>query len=160
MLATQPDPILPPPPPFTQCINKNITLNLFTQGRGVGRSTSESAREALVHKRGRKYQHDWLYRQSIKTIQYQQRRHLGFGVFTVIWSMPWRIPVFRAWSPPPASSRTRCEDHRVSWGGGQTSPPGGARYRTPAGSQCRTSGCPGSPPVWCSCTSWNQALNI
>ncbi len=63
MLSTQPDPI--PPPPVTNNTYKYIPLYLFTKGRGEGRRwTSEKVRGALVHKRGRKYQQDWLNLQS------------------------------------------------------------------------------------------------
>ncbi len=79
----------PLPPCYT--LYKYITLYLFTQGRGEGgwgwMRTSEKVRGALVHKRGRKYQHDWLYLLSINSIKHQWRRHLWFGVFIVIWSM-------------------------------------------------------------------------
>jgi hypothetical protein len=44
-----------PPPCYT--LYEYIPLYLFTQGRGA-RWTSEKVRGALVHKRGRKYQHD------------------------------------------------------------------------------------------------------
>jgi hypothetical protein len=54
--------------------------------------------------RGRKYQHDWLYLMSINSIKHQERRHLGFGVFIVIWSV-WKILArllnFPAKSPCP-----------------------------------------------------------
>jgi hypothetical protein len=61
MLSTQPDPS-PPPPRYT--LYKYIPLYLFTQGGGGVRRTYEKVRGALVHKRGQKYQHDWLYLQS------------------------------------------------------------------------------------------------
>ncbi len=53
MLSTQPDPFSPPPPYYT--------LH-HTHGRGAGgwSWTSEKVRGAIVHKRGRKYQHDLL----------------------------------------------------------------------------------------------------
>ncbi len=47
-------------------------------------------RGTIVHKTGSKYQHNWLYctyLQSINSIKHQKRRHLGYGVFIVIWSM-------------------------------------------------------------------------
>jgi len=42
-------------------------LYSFTQGRVEGgeRRTSEKVRAAIVHKRGQKNQHDWLYLQPI-----------------------------------------------------------------------------------------------
>ncbi len=52
-----------------------------TSKNGEERWTNEMIRGALVHKRVRKYQHDWLYLQSINSIKHQQRRHLGFGVY-------------------------------------------------------------------------------
>jgi hypothetical protein len=59
----------PPPPPY-------IPVYLFTQGRGGGgggggRWPSEKVRGAIIHKRGRKYQHDWLYLQSINSFIHQ-----------------------------------------------------------------------------------------
>jgi hypothetical protein len=49
-----------PSPPVTHCINTVHTpvLILTGNGGGEGRSTSEKVRGALVHKKGRKYQHD------------------------------------------------------------------------------------------------------
>ncbi len=44
-------------------------------------------RGATVHKWSRKYQHDWLYLQSINSIKHQWRWHLGFCVFFVPSSM-------------------------------------------------------------------------
>ncbi len=81
-------PITSTPRPFTRCMN---TYQLPHRERGVGgggRWTSEKVREALVHKRGRKFQHDWPYIiQSINSFNHQERRHLGFGVFIDIRSM-------------------------------------------------------------------------
>ncbi len=52
------------PPPLTHCIR----VYLFTQGRGGGESwTREKVKGATVHKAGSKYQHDWLYLQSINS---------------------------------------------------------------------------------------------
>jgi hypothetical protein len=49
------DPILHPPPHTVYV----YTVYLFTQGRGGGRElTREKVRGAIVHKAGRKYQHD------------------------------------------------------------------------------------------------------
>jgi hypothetical protein len=77
----------PPPPLYTVWIHTPV-LTVFTQGQGGGiGEPSEKVSGALVHKRGRKYQHGWLYFQSINSIKHQKRRHLGFGVFKDIWSM-------------------------------------------------------------------------
>jgi hypothetical protein len=47
------------PPSLCHTLYKYIPLYLLKQGRGEGgRRTSEKVRGALVHKRGRKYQHD------------------------------------------------------------------------------------------------------
>jgi hypothetical protein len=47
------------------------TVHLFTQGRGEGgrggELTREKVRGAIVHKAGRKYQHDRMYLQSINS---------------------------------------------------------------------------------------------
>ncbi len=61
---------------------------MWGEGGGGGLNWREG-RAALVHKRGRKYQHDWLYLQSINSVKHLWRRQLGFGVFIVIWSMCW-----------------------------------------------------------------------
>jgi hypothetical protein len=47
-------------------------------------------RGAQSSQEGSKNQHDGLYLQSINSIKHQKRRHLGFGVFIVIWSMIYR----------------------------------------------------------------------
>ncbi len=72
---------LPPPPPLHTKYIYPCTYSHREGGGEGGRWTSEKVRGALVHKRGRKYQHDWLYLQSINCVKYQKRRHLGFGVF-------------------------------------------------------------------------------
>jgi hypothetical protein len=78
----------PPPTPVTHWMNTDPCTYSHRDGGGRGvRWTSEKVRGALVHKRGQKYQHDWLGLQSINSIKHQKRRHLGFGVFIVIWSM-------------------------------------------------------------------------
>jgi hypothetical protein len=63
MLSTQPD----TPPPF-YTLYKYIPLYLFTQEGG---RLSEKVEGALVHKRGREYQHDLLYLQSTNYIKHQ-----------------------------------------------------------------------------------------
>ncbi len=65
-----------PPPPFTHCI-RTCT---FTQGRGAER-TREKVRETTVHKLGRKYQHGWLYLQSITLINACRKGPLQVNVF-------------------------------------------------------------------------------
>jgi hypothetical protein len=55
--------------------------------------------------RGRKYQNDLLYLQSTNSIKHQLRRHLGFDVFVVYWSM---APGHAA----PAGWRGRDRGHR------------------------------------------------
>ncbi len=72
---------LRPLPYVTHCIQTG------KGGGGVGGSTSEKVRGSLIQKRGRKYQHDRLYLQSINSIKHQLRQHLWSGVFIVIWSM-------------------------------------------------------------------------
>jgi len=57
MLSTQPDPLLP-------CYTLYKYIPLYIP----------------------QYQYDWLYLQSVNSIKHQERRHLGFGVFSVIWS--------------------------------------------------------------------------
>ncbi len=68
-------PFSPPttPPPVTHCIiTYPCTYSHRERGGGSGRSTSEKVRGAQVHKRGRKYQHDLLYHQSINSIKYNK----------------------------------------------------------------------------------------
>ncbi len=55
--------------PVTHCKNTNPCT--YSHREGGGRWTSEKATWALVHDRGRKYQHDWLYLQSINSIKQQ-----------------------------------------------------------------------------------------
>ncbi len=80
----RPPPLLWPhnPPPYTlyTCIQYN-----YSQRGGVrrgGEVTRDKIRGAIVHKAGRKYQHDWLYLQSINSIKNQWRRHLGFDALS------------------------------------------------------------------------------
>jgi hypothetical protein len=56
MLSTHPDPL----PPHFYTLYKYIPMYLFTQRREGGGGIGESVkvRGSLVHKRGRKYQHD------------------------------------------------------------------------------------------------------
>ncbi len=124
MLSAQPDPL--------------PTTYLLTQGRRRGGwLTSEKVRGALVHKKGRKYQHDWLYLRSINSIKHQQRRHLGFGVFIVIWSTlhpptlpPPDIPTI---SPPPSlyfslSSLCAASNVCLFWSAGEEGEPDNCSY--------------------------------
>ncbi len=57
------------PTPLTHCL---CVYSLFIHtGKGgrCGELTREKIRGAIVHKAGRKYQHDWLYLQSINSIK-------------------------------------------------------------------------------------------
>ncbi len=63
------------PPPLTHFIRVFSILILIYTGKG-GELTRE-VRGAIVPKAGQKYQHDWLYPQSLNSI----KRHLGFVVF-------------------------------------------------------------------------------
>ncbi len=58
-------------PPLCYTLYKYMPLYLFTQGRGGGGEDVNQweVRGVLVHMRGRKYQHDWLYLQSINSIK-------------------------------------------------------------------------------------------
>jgi hypothetical protein len=78
----------PRTPPSSPLVHTGRIYAQFPIHTGKGEMwTNEKVRGALVHTRGRKYQHDWLYLQSINSIKHQWRRHLGFGVFTDFWSM-------------------------------------------------------------------------
>jgi hypothetical protein len=70
------------PPPLTHCVHVH-TVYLFTLGGWGEEITREKNRGAIVYIAGRKYEHDWLYLQSIKSSKHQWRRHLGFCVFIV-----------------------------------------------------------------------------
>ncbi len=74
-LSEAPNPL---PPPLLHTVWMHVLYHCtYSHKEGGGRWTNEKVRGNLVHKRGLKYQHDWLY----------LRRHLGFGVFIGIWSM-------------------------------------------------------------------------
>ena len=63
------DPILRTPPPYTlyTCIQ-----HIYSPREGVGRANQEKRLEGTtVHKTRRKYQHDWLYLQSVNSIKHQ-----------------------------------------------------------------------------------------
>ncbi len=84
-LSEAPD--LLPPPLLTVWIHTPVFIHI---GGGGDRWTRQKVRGALVHKRGRKYQHDWLYLQSINSIKLYWTpvsRYLEFGVFKDIWSL-------------------------------------------------------------------------
>ncbi len=59
----------PRSPPVTHCMNTYHCTYSHREGGGGVRWTSEKVRGALLHKRGWKYQHDWLYLQSINSIK-------------------------------------------------------------------------------------------
>ncbi len=61
MLSTSPNPL---PPTVSQYIIHTVDLYLFTQEKEE-EVNSKKGRGALVYKRGLKYQHDWLYLQSL-----------------------------------------------------------------------------------------------
>ncbi len=65
------DPILRPPV-HTVYVNTVHTYSHREGGEG-GELTREKVRGAIVHNAGRKYQHDWLYLQSINFIKHQHR---------------------------------------------------------------------------------------
>ncbi len=75
MLSTQSD----PSPPFLH----TPVLTIFTQERGGGGEPVRrlEPRGELVHKRSRKYQHDWLY---LLPINSPVKTTFRFGVFIVI----------------------------------------------------------------------------
>jgi hypothetical protein len=72
-------------PTATHCLYLLYVYIGKSGGRGGG--GQREGRGATVHMRGRKYQHDWLYLQSINSIKHQYRRHLGFCVIIVPSSM-------------------------------------------------------------------------
>ncbi len=63
---------IPSPPPLLHTVW--ICTYLCTNSDREGGWTSEKARGALVHKRGRKYQPDWLYLQSLNSITPQVKK--------------------------------------------------------------------------------------
>jgi hypothetical protein len=62
------------------------TLHYREGGREVGEPVRR-LEGALVHKRGRKYQHHWLYLQSIKSIKHQLKTTFRDWCLIDIWSM-------------------------------------------------------------------------
>ncbi len=61
------DPILPTPHTVSVCTLYSILIHT---GKG-GELTRERVRGSMLHKAGSKYQHDWLYLQSINSIKHQ-----------------------------------------------------------------------------------------
>jgi hypothetical protein len=62
--------VLGPRSPVTHCIN-TVYIPVLAHTGKEGGSTSEKVKRPLVHKKSRKYQHDWLYLQSINSIKHQ-----------------------------------------------------------------------------------------
>jgi hypothetical protein len=60
----------PHPPPLHSHTLSAYTVHLLWEG-GRGGGCQREGRRATVHKRGRKYQHDWLYLQAINSIKHQ-----------------------------------------------------------------------------------------
>jgi hypothetical protein len=71
------------PHPVTHCINAYPC----TIHRGGGGQPVRRLEGRYSSQEGSKYQHDWLYLHSINSIKHQYRRHLGFAVFIIIWSL-------------------------------------------------------------------------
>ncbi len=97
------EPRSPPIPLHTVWIHHTCTC-ISSHRAGGGRWTRDKIRRSQVHKRGRKYQHDWLYLQSINSIKHQ--RHLRFGVFIDIWSMV-PVQVCTRWRTSTATAARR-----------------------------------------------------
>jgi hypothetical protein len=68
------------PFPATHCLY--ILYSYFGNGEG-GEMNQREVRKAIVHKAGRKYQHDCLYLQSINSIKHQLKTTFSFGVCVV-----------------------------------------------------------------------------
>jgi hypothetical protein len=66
-ICLSPPPITTPYSPLTHCIVYKYTYSHREGGGGV-ELTRENVRGAIVHKAGQKYQHDWLYLQSVTTL--------------------------------------------------------------------------------------------
>jgi hypothetical protein len=73
------NPIPSPPPPPLHIVSIYTSL-LIQTGKGGEGWTSEKVRGALVHKRGQKYQHDWLCLQSNNS-KTPVKTTFGFDVF-------------------------------------------------------------------------------
>ncbi len=114
-LSEAQDPLPKPPPPPLHTVWIHTPVLIHTRMGGGGRWTSEKVRGALVYKRGRKYEHDWLYLQSINYIKNQLRRHLGFGVFIDIWSMLETHPPSPSAHPLISVIRVGTRELTVSW---------------------------------------------
>ncbi len=61
---------IPSPTPVKHCMNRYLCTYSHRAGGG-GYVTVEKVGGALVHKRGRQYQHEWLYLRSINSIKHQ-----------------------------------------------------------------------------------------
>jgi hypothetical protein len=72
---------IPPPPPYTLFMWL-YTVYLFTQGRGGRRVEPERRGERQQFAElGRKYQHDWLYLQSINSYKHLPLKSLWRSIF-------------------------------------------------------------------------------
>ncbi len=82
--------------PSSWGLQTTVAHSCASQQLGVYRLLfHREGRGATVHKRGRKYQRDWLYLQSINSIKHQWRRHIGFCVFIFPSFMVWLILCIR-----------------------------------------------------------------
>jgi hypothetical protein len=58
-------------PPPTHCIRVYTIQYTYSHREGGEELTREKVRGAIVHKAGRKYQHDLLYLQSLNSVKHQ-----------------------------------------------------------------------------------------
>ncbi len=116
-LHLRPTPLLWPP------YSRHYTLYTCVQYTYLHREGG--SRGAMLHKAGRKCQHDWLYLQSTNSIKHQQRRHLGFGIFIVTLINLWKVGYWGAfllagrrswWRPARRQRSTWCWGGSSSWG--------------------------------------------
>jgi hypothetical protein len=63
-----PLPPITPYSPLSHCVRVQYT---YSHKGGGGRANKREGRGAIIHKSGRKYQHDWLYLQSINSIKHK-----------------------------------------------------------------------------------------
>ncbi len=92
----------PIPPSLPHCLVYVCTVYLFTQGRGGGVEIEPERRleRQKFTKLGRKYQHDWLYLQSLNSDKHPPQSPFTGSIFLDDVILLWRLYLISPWMKP------------------------------------------------------------